>query len=138
MDMCNKTRQDLQKHQRTTRGPRLSDRLKLVYNLILCHQPLWDIGCDHGYLGLHAYSQQLCPEVHLVDRSRGALKNTRRRIAKWCPDEAGRRLSIWQRDAIRQTLPISRGTVVMAGLGSKTIIQMIMNLFPRQCQGGYG
>lgn len=136
--MYNKTKQDPQRHQRTTRVPRLPDRLKLVYNLILCNQPLWDIGCDHGYLGLHAYGKHLCPEVHLVDRSREALKNTRRHVVKWCPGETSSRLLIWEGDATRQTLPINLGTVVMAGLGSKTIIQMIMNLLPHECQKGYG
>jgi tRNA (adenine22-N1)-methyltransferase len=112
--------------------PLLSVRLKNIYNLILPNQPFWDIGCDHGYVGLHAYRNRLCTEVNLVDQSSEALQNTSLRIAEWFPEGPGEGLRIWCRDAACEALPISLGTVVMAGLGTKTIVRMIANLFSDQ------
>lgn len=107
----------------------LSVRLKNIYDLILPNQPLWDIGCDHGYVGLHAYRNRLCTEVNLVDQSREVLHSTYLRIAEWFPERAGEELRVWCLDAERKALPISSGTVVMAGLGTGTIVRMIVNLF---------
>ena len=109
--------------------PPLSARLKSIYNLILAHQPLWDIGCDHGYLGLHVYRNELCPEVHLVDRSREALQSPSLRIAGWFEEGSGEGIHVWCRDAEYEALPISIGTVVMAGIGTNTIVRIMVNLF---------
>ena len=108
----------------------LSDRLKKVYDLILPNQPLWDIGCDHGYVGLHAHRNRLCTEINLVDQSREVLHSTHLRITEWFPEKTGEELRVWCLDAEREALPISSGTVVMAGLGTPTIVRMITNLFP--------
>jgi len=119
-----------QKDPQTGSVHSLSVRLKTVYNLILPKRPLWDIGCDHGYVGLHAHHNRLCTEVNLVDQSREVLDSTRLRIAEWFPGGTGEGLRVWCLDAEREALPISAGTVVMAGLGTPTIVRVIANLFP--------
>jgi tRNA (adenine22-N1)-methyltransferase len=121
-----------QKHAQAENIHSLSVRLKKIYDLILPNQPLWDIGCDHGYVGLHAYRNRLCTEVNLVDQSREVLHSTYRRIAEWFPERTGEGLRVWCLDAGREALPISSGTVVMAGLGTGTIARMIVNLFPEK------
>ena len=119
-----------QRHPQSENIRPLSARLQNIYDLILPDQPLWDIGCDHGYVGLHAYRNRLCTEINLVDQSREALHGTYLRIAEWFPEKTGEGLRVWCLDAERETLSISRGTVVMAGLGTGTIVRIIENLFP--------
>lgn len=40
-----------------TSMPLLSNRLKLIFDQLLPGHAVWDICCDHGYLGSHAYRQ---------------------------------------------------------------------------------
>lgn len=47
---------------------KLSERLTAVYENLLPSKDVWDICCDHGYLGLAAYQSQKFPKVHFVDQ----------------------------------------------------------------------
>ena len=96
----------------------LSTRLQIIYDRILPGHPLWDIGCDHGYVGLRAFSSGLCSEVHLVDRALPAIDHLRDQIAERWPNGSGKGLRIWHSDAEHDVLPVAHGTVVMAGMGN--------------------
>ncbi len=114
----------------------ISTRLKRIYDHVTPDQPLWDIGCDHGYLGLHAFRNGLSEEVHLVDRSPNACRNVCARIQRWFPERRPEGLCVWHRDAARNSLPIANGTVVLAGIGYRTILGIVINLFaPRSHDG---
>jgi hypothetical protein len=56
------------KHSQAGNIPLLSGRLKKIYDLILADQPFWDIGCDHGYVGLHAYHFSLFTRKMILPR----------------------------------------------------------------------
>jgi len=107
----------------------LSTRLQIIYDRILPGQPLWDIGCDHAYVGLQAFSSGLCSEVHLVDRALPAIENLRNQIAERWPDGPGEGLRIWHSDAERDALPVAHGTVVMAGVGIFTVLRIMDRVF---------
>ena len=108
----------------------LSFRLQIIYDCIIPDQPLWDIGCDHGYLGLQAHGDGLCSQVHLVDRSSAVIDELRCRVAQCWPEGHGRGLRVWRRDAEKEHLPVAGGTVVMAGLGIWTVLRIADRLFP--------
>jgi tRNA (adenine22-N1)-methyltransferase len=114
----------------------LSARLQIFYDRILAGQPLWDIGCDHGYLGLHAHRNGLCGEVHLVDRSPTVLEKLRRQVEVRWPAGPGEGLRIWQLDAEQEALPVVGGTVVMAGLGIGTVLRIMARSFAGKVPAG--
>lgn len=107
----------------------LSARLQIIRDCLLPDQPLWDIGCDHGYLGLRAHHDGLCSVVHLVDRSAVVVDNLRRQVRELWPDGPGDGLQIWQHDAASEPLPVTGGTVVLAGLGIWTILRVLSRTF---------
>lgn len=47
---------------------RLSERLTLVYDNLLPQKDVWDICCDHGYLGTAAYKSAKFSDIYFVDR----------------------------------------------------------------------
>lgn len=108
--------------------PSLSNRLKLIFDQLLPGEAVWDLCCDHGYLGLHAYQSQLFPEVTFVDQ---------------VPEIIARLEERFQRDIIQShNLTNSRfmalsgedlnleliGNVVISGVGSYTIFQILRSL----------
>lgn len=114
----------------------LSSRLQIMYDCVLPDQPLWDIGCDHGNLGLWAHAVGSCSEVHLVDRSADVVDELRRQVAKRWPDGPGEGLQLWHQDAENQDLPITTGTVVIAGVGVWTILGIIARVFSGRVPAG--
>ena len=107
----------------------LSTRLQIIYDRILPGQPLWDIGCDHGYVGLQALGNGLCSEVHLVDRSPPAIAKLHDQVAERWSDGPAKGLRIWHSDAEHDLLPVARGTVVMAGVGNFTVLRIMARVF---------
>lgn len=53
---------------------RLSERLNILLSFCKKGSPLWDLACDHGYLGLMALEKQLCPHVTFCDLSKVAME----------------------------------------------------------------
>lgn len=47
---------------------RLTPRMKCFIEHALKEQPLWDICCDHGYVGIKALESSEFSEVHFVDQ----------------------------------------------------------------------
>lgn len=107
----------------------LSPRLQLLYDGILPKRPLWDIGCDHGYVGLAAYANRRCPEVHLVDRSERVVADLQKCLAERFP-KGHDGLHLWHCDATKRPLPVTGGTVLMAGMGTETILAVLAKLCP--------
>jgi tRNA (adenine22-N1)-methyltransferase len=107
----------------------LSARLQMIWDCLPPDQPLWDIGCDHGYLGLRAHHDGLCSAVHLVDRSPIVTDKLHRQVQELWPDGPGEGLQIWQHDAASEQLPVTGGTVVLAGLGIWTILRVLSRTF---------
>jgi len=47
---------------------KLSERLTIVYENLLPKKDVWDICCDHGYLGTAAYKSASFSHIYFVDR----------------------------------------------------------------------
>ena len=109
--------------------PALPERLARVAAQVRPDRPLWDVGCDHGYLGLHAYCSGLCPQVHLLDRSSEVLRRTGSRLRQRFPAglPAGLRLGLC--DAEKEALDLGDGSLVLAGLGPWTTLRILERQF---------
>lgn len=65
-------------------GPmlKLSRRMQYVYDHLLTGSPVWDFCCDHGYLGLNAYSSGDFPQIHFVDQVPHIIEKLESRFRK--------------------------------------------------------
>lgn len=63
------------------RGALSSKRLKLLASFYNESPYIWDIGCDHGLLGLSFYELPQCREIHLVDPSLKVIETLQKSLA---------------------------------------------------------
>jgi tRNA A22 N-methylase len=112
---------------------RLSERLS--WFLPYLSGELWDIGADHGYLGLQALYEKRVTQVHLLDRQRDFLGRMRVdwdefSYEQWWGElkngELKRTLQadnlmIWERDAAQMPAASLSGTILCAGVGGENI-----------------
>ena len=116
----------------------LRPRLARVLSYIRSGDTLWDIGCDHGYLGMRALLEKNLTGLICIDRSPAAIKKLKHKMAleNLAPAVRGhvlRRLPDYERQNIRvvcadaATLPAERvhGTVVLAGMGARSILRIL-------------
>lgn len=101
------------------------NRFDALYSAILPGKPLWDVGCDHGLVGLRALQEDRVPFVNFVDISAAAIDSLTTRL----PTDLAPRSQI--RLTRGQDLPWNEvaGTVVLAGLGPATI-RSIVDVIP--------
>lgn len=110
---------------------RLRPRLHAHFEMLLPGQPVWDIGCDHGYLGEAAWRTGQFDEIHFVDRLPAVIADLKARLAAFPDGADGAALHFHALDATSKVLPISSGNVVMAGVGGYTVIKILQHQFPR-------
>lgn len=107
---------------------RLSPRLQALLDLALPGQPLWDICCDHGLLGLKAIEMGSFPEVHFVDQVPHIIRNLAIRLVDFEPDNEVIECHL----CAGQDIPIPvKGSVVIAGVGAQTILDILTGLFQK-------
>lgn len=85
---------------------------------------VWDLCCDHGYLGEAALESGLYPRVHFVDRVPAIIDRLRARLGS--PERA----VFHAVDAGDSPGPVE-GTVVLAGVGADRIRQILGDLVRR-------
>lgn len=98
----------------------MSSRLQTIFNLLTASKDVWDIGCDHGILGIKAISSEKFKRVYFVDPSKGALEKIEKKIRGPLPKNSflnckGQDLN-WN---------IVSGNVVLAGFGSQEMVDII-------------
>ncbi len=99
-------------------GPMLSARLQTIYNFLLPGTEVWDVCCDHGYLGQAALQAKTFSHVHFVDRVSNIMDRLRSEILE---PECTNFYAIDAR-ALQEKL---YGTVSIAGVGGNQISKII-------------
>jgi tRNA A22 N-methylase len=82
-------------------------------------RPLWDIGCDHGYLGEQALIQGF-PFVHFVDPAEPLIQKLKRRLGFRYGNTAYHQLRGQDLSNVRID-----GSVVMAGFGGDQMREIL-------------
>jgi tRNA (adenine22-N1)-methyltransferase len=100
----------------------MSERLRFLLSKARAGSPLWDIGCDHGYLAESACFSGLFPEVHFVDPVLHQIEKIRTRLAFRRPPQTRVFLHALKGEEIQ--VPIE-GTVVLAGIGGATMFSVL-------------
>ena len=109
-------------------GDSLSERLKSIRHYYTDQRNIWDIGCDHGLLGL---SFEVCDvdSIHLVDPSKAVIDSLVKRVKDsyitlgkvFVTHEKGQNLEI-------ENLS---NCIFIAGMGGSEIGQIILHLLPQ-------
>ena len=103
----------------------LDARLGLILDLLPKGLPLWDVGCDHGYLGFRALQNGIVPEAHFVEPSLPAMESL---LSRWnSPGYESFRQKFKGQVHFHQChgedLPAKKpqGCAVLAGMGARRI-----------------
>lgn len=109
-------------------GECLSKRLRTLHELYSEESYVWDIGCDHGQLGLSFLNVSSVKEVHLVDPSVKVINELKKKIK----DSYITKKHLFIHHKQGQELETARTSncFFIAGMGGKEIGDIIQHLLP--------
>lgn len=99
----------------------LSPRLQLVYDHLLPGQDVWDICCDHGYLGGTAYKSQKFKDIYFVDPVPSIMESLQQRFQKYVFDSNLKSKAIFLTLEAQKISQPMMGTVSIIGVGAMLI-----------------
>ena len=99
----------------------LSPRLQVCAGLVAPGDRVADIGCDHGYLGIHLLQSSKASHVIASDVVPGPLNAARRNAEKYGFSE---KMTFYLSDGV-QAIPHDFDTLVCAGMGADTMISIL-------------
>jgi len=100
----------------------ISKRLLLCAELVPQGKPVADVGCDHGYLGIHLLLQEKVPFVYASDLNSMPLESAKRNAARFGVAD---RMSFACAGGLDALNPGSVSTVVCAGMGGDLIRSIV-------------
>lgn len=89
---------------------------------------MWDVCCDHGYLGLHAYQSKLFPAVNFVDQVPEIIERLKSRFEKEIRNPDNKTCMTFTSLSAEHLTSELTGNLVIAGVGSYTIFQILQSL----------
>ncbi len=108
---------------------KLSPRLQAVVDVLENHatryQGVWDCCCDHGYLGGHIMSRELCDKVYFVDQLPHITASLEAALKRF----GDSRYSVITADAGRLDIPEQgRHLLLILGVGGRAIVAILQQL----------
>ena len=101
--------------------PPLSQRLLACCSFVSPGAHIIDIGCDHGYLGIHLLQQGIANSVIAADINEGPLMSARQNAERFGVTD---KISFHLSNGF-ENVPRTFDTVVCAGMGGDTIISIL-------------
>lgn len=102
-------------------SPTLSCRLLAVCQFVRPGDRVADVGCDHGYLGIHLLKNGIASAVIESDIAPGPLASARRNAEKYGTLD---RTQFFLSDGVRD-IPRDFDTLVCAGMGGDTMVSIL-------------
>lgn len=99
----------------------LSDRLLACCSFVHPGDRVADIGCDHGYLGIHLLKNGIASSVIASDVNEGPLQSAMRNAVKF---GVRQQMTFYLSDGVRN-IPRDFDTLVCAGMGGDTMIHIL-------------
>ncbi len=99
----------------------VSSRLLACAGFVCPGDRVADIGCDHGYLGIHLLTQGIAKSVIASDVNELPLRSALRNAQKYGVAE---KMSFYLSDGVR-SIPRDFDTLVCAGMGGDTMIHIL-------------
>lgn len=107
----------------------LSLRLRTLRGYYQQHQSVWDIGCDHGLLGLSFLGEPLIQKIHLVDPSTLVMKSLKHSIDSYITEERNF-LELHEKRGQDVVPGPEKKLIFIAGMGGKEIELIFQHLLP--------
>ena len=101
--------------------PPLSNRLQACCSFINPDDRVADIGCDHGYLGIHLLVSGIASSVIAADVNEGPLNSAIKNAAIYNVSD---RIRFYLSDGVKN-VPKDFDTLVCAGMGADTMISIL-------------
>jgi tRNA (adenine22-N1)-methyltransferase len=111
-------------------NPKLSNRMQAFLEHAIKHDVLWDVCCDHGYVGIKALESGLFSEVYFVDCIPHIMKRLEQLIQQlnWKISHPYQLYTMSGAD-----IPIDiEGTLLIAGVGGATIKTILSSLLEKK------
>ena len=106
---------------------KITARIARLASFVIDDRSTWDLCCDHGLVGLWAWSQYHLPEVHFVDRAPVVIRDLEESL-RGRVDTAS--LYFHPLDATEVELPFESCNVIIAGVGFRAMKRIIDAIFP--------
>ena len=106
---------------------KINDRLKKVGDLVDTNSSILDIGCDHALLDIYLVNNKKVEKAIASDVKEGPLKNAKENLKKYQLED---KIELRLGDGL-DTYTDDIDTVVISGLGSNTIIDIINKDFDK-------
>ena len=101
--------------------PTLSNRLLACCDFVRPGDRVADVGCDHGYLGIHLLKSGTATLVYESDIAPGPLDSARRNAGKYGTLE---KTQFFLSDGVK-AIPRDFDTLVCAGMGGDTMVSIL-------------
>ena len=99
----------------------LSDRLLACAGFVAPGDRVADVGCDHGYLGIHLLTNGIASSIIASDVNEGPLQSAMRNGRKFGVAD---KMSFYLSDGVRN-IPRDFDCMVCAGMGGDTMIHIL-------------
>lgn len=99
----------------------ISNRLLLCAEFVHTGDRVADVGCDHGYLGIHLLQNGIARSVIAADINEMPLKSAMKNAEKYGYRE---QMSFYLSDGV-QSIPREFDTLICAGMGGDTMVSIL-------------
>ena len=99
----------------------LSQMLQTCAAFVLPGDRVADVGCDHGYLGIHLLKENIASSVIAADINEMPLQSARRNAGKFGVRDS---MSFYLSDGVK-SIPRDFDTLICAGMGADTMISIL-------------
>jgi tRNA (adenine22-N1)-methyltransferase len=110
---------------------KLSQRLSLLHSYHHNTSSIWDIGCDHGLLGLSFLEVEEVKEIHLVDPSSLVIHDLKLKLKDSYITKGSFKIHVHEKRGQDVVLNTERKTIFVAGMGGQEIKEILQALLPQ-------
>lgn len=100
-------------------------RMQTIASFIEPNDNVADIGCDHAYLSIFLAKNHLCNKIIATDINENALQIAKENIKK---NHLDKKIKTYLSDGLQSINDLEIDTVVLAGMGTSTILHIIDNM----------
>lgn len=112
--------------------PSLSHRLSTLHDYYQAEHSIWDIGCDHGLLGLSYLNLESVKSIHLVDPSDLVIETLNNKLEDAYITNG--KLFVHHQPGQDVKLDPNSNLIFIAGMGGKEIGEIILNLITQMSE----
>jgi len=107
---------------------KLSFRLSNLHSYYHHQQSIWDIGCDHGNLGLSFVGRPAVVEINLVDPSSAVIEQLKEKVKDAYITRKDLKINLLHQKGQSLTLSPYSKLIFIAGMGGEEIREIVKHL----------